>query len=44
VVVTPGDGDVAGGVALAGAAGLSQVPLRPLPVALRQPVVVPVVR
>jgi hypothetical protein len=44
VVVTPGKGGVAGGVALAGAAGLSQVPLRPLPVALRQPVVVPVVR
>jgi hypothetical protein len=44
VVVTPGEGDVVGGVALAGAAGLSQVPLRPLPVALRQPVVVPVVR
>jgi hypothetical protein len=44
VVVTPGEGGVAGGVALAGSAGLSQVPLRPLPVALRQPVVVPVVR
>jgi hypothetical protein len=44
LVVTPGEGSVAGGVALAGSAGLSQVPLRPLPVALRQPVVVPVVR
>jgi hypothetical protein len=44
VVVAPGEGAVAGGVALAGSAGLSQVPLRPLPVALRQPVVVPVVR
>jgi hypothetical protein len=44
VVVTPGEGSVAGGVALAGDAGLSQVPLRPLPIALRQPVVVQVVR
>jgi hypothetical protein len=44
VVVTPGEGSVAGGVALAGDAGLSQVPLRPLPIALRKPVVVPVVR
>jgi hypothetical protein len=44
VVVTPREGGLAGGVALAGSAGLSQVALRPLPVTLRQPVVVPVVR
>ncbi|HEU4512622.1 MAG TPA: DUF5719 family protein [Nocardioidaceae bacterium] len=44
LVVSPGRGRLFGGVSLAGAAGLSQVPLRPLPVELRRPVVTPVVR
>jgi hypothetical protein len=44
LVVTPGGGRLFGGVSLSGAAGVSQVPLRPLPVALRRPVVTPVVR
>ena len=44
LVVAPGRGRLFGGVSLAGAAGVSQVPLRPLPVTLSQPVVVPVVR
>lgn len=44
LVVTPGRGRLFGGVSLSGAAGVSQVPLRPLPVALRRPVVTPVVR
>jgi hypothetical protein len=44
LVVTPGQGSVFGGVSLAGGAGVSQVPLRPLPVELRQPAVTPVVR
>jgi hypothetical protein len=43
VVVTPTRGTTAGGVSLTGASGVSQVPLQPLPVVLRQPVVVPVV-
>lgn len=44
LVVTPSEGRLFGGVSLAGPAGVSQVPLRPLPVALRRPVVTPVVR
>ncbi len=44
LVVSPGRGRLFGGVSLAGSAGLSQVPLRPLPVELRRPVVTPVVR
>ncbi len=43
VVVTPTRGAVSGGVSLSGASGVSQVALQPLPVVLRQPVVVPVV-
>lgn len=44
VVVDPVKGDVAGGVSIDGAAGVAQVVLRPLPVVLTRPVVVPVVR
>jgi hypothetical protein len=44
VVVTPGQGALYGGVSLEGDAGLTQLVLRPLPVVLTQPVVVPVVR
>lgn len=44
VVVTPRGGRLSGGLDLAGAAGVSQLALRPLPVVLRKPVVVPVVR
>jgi len=44
VVVTPGRGDLTGGVSVAGDAGVAQVVLRPLPIVLEQPVVVPVVR
>lgn len=43
VVVTPTRGDLAGGVSVEGAAGVAQVVLRPLPLVLEQPVVVPVV-
>ena len=43
IVVSPARGDLAGGVTLEGGAGISQVPLQPLPVLLRQPVVEPVV-
>lgn len=44
LVVTPEKGRVWGGVSLAGARGLSQVPLQSLPTVLRRPVVVPVLR
>lgn len=44
LVLTPGEGRMSGAVTLAGGAGLAQLPLRPLPVTLRRPVVVPVVR
>jgi hypothetical protein len=44
VVVTPRRGQLAGGLSLASGAGVSQLALRPLPVVLREPVVVPVVR
>lgn len=44
LVVTPGKGRVWGGVSLAGARGLSQVPLKSLPTVLRRPVVVPALR
>lgn len=43
VVVTPTRGDLAGGVSVEGDAGVAQVVLRPLPIVLEQPVVVPVV-
>ncbi len=42
LVVTPGEGRMSGGVSLSGRAGLAAVTLRPLPVTLRRPVVVPV--
>ena len=41
VVVTPTEGRIFGGVTLAGDGVLSQVALRPLPVTLRRPAVVP---
>lgn len=41
LVVTPVEGRLWGGVSLAGARGLSQVALRPVPTVLRRPVVVP---
>lgn len=44
LVVTPEAGRMSGAVTLAGAAGLAEVPLRALPVTLRRPVVLPVVR
>jgi hypothetical protein len=44
VVVTPRRGQLFGGLSLTGGAGVSQLALRPLPVVLRKPVVVPVVR
>ena len=44
VVVTPGKGELSGGVSIEGGSGLSQVALRPLPVVLTRPAVVPVVR
>lgn len=44
LVLTPGEGRMSGAVTLDGDAGLAQVPLRPLPVTLRRPVVTPVVR
>jgi hypothetical protein len=43
VVVTPLKGPLSGGVSLAGGGGVSQVALRPLPVTLERPAVVPVV-
>ncbi len=43
VVVTPVRGALSGGVSLEGDAGLTQLALRPLPVVLTQPVVVPVI-
>jgi hypothetical protein len=44
VVVTPRGGQVFGGVSLAGESGVTQLPLRPLPVVLTRPAVEPVVR
>jgi hypothetical protein len=44
VVVDPVRGVLSGGVSLEGGAGLTQVVLRPLPILLEQPAVVPVVR
>lgn len=44
VVVTPGAGRVTGAVSMSGDAGLSQVPLQPLSISLRRPVVVPALR
>jgi hypothetical protein len=44
VMVVPRRGQLAGGVTMTGDSGLGQVALRPLPVVLRRPVVVPVVR
>lgn len=44
IVVTPRGGQLSGGLSMAGDAGVSQLALRPLPVVLRKPVVVPVVR
>ncbi len=43
LVLTPTGGRLFGGVTLAGQGSLAQVPLRPLPVALRRPLVTPVV-
>jgi hypothetical protein len=42
--VTPAKGRVYGGVTLEGSGALTQVALRPLPVFLKRPVVVPVIR
>lgn len=44
LVVTPRSGRISGGLALTGGAGVAQAALRELPVMLRRPVVVPVVR
>lgn len=44
VVVTPRRGQVFGGVSMAGDGGVTQIPLRPLPVVLRRPAVEPVLR
>ena len=44
VLVDPGRGRLAGGAVLSSGSGVTQVPLRPLPVDLRRPAVVPAVR
>lgn len=44
LVLTPVEGRLSAAVTLSGPAGLTQVPLRPLPTTVRRPVVVPVVR
>jgi hypothetical protein len=44
VVVTPREGRLAGGVVTSADGGTTQVALRPLPVEVRRPAVVPIVR